>query len=87
MTQYSKLCLDTFLKDQGQLFDEPVAATYEEAEEFLEDCLAIVVNSLAEVRQYFEEAGIDIEEMSDNELEDACEVFPLSNGQYLIVEG
>ena len=33
---YSKECVETFLKQQGQLFDEPVAETYEEAEEFLE---------------------------------------------------
>ena len=32
---YSKECVETFLKQQGQLFDEPVAETYEEAEEFL----------------------------------------------------
>ena len=35
---YSKACVETFLKNQGQLFDEPVAETYEEAEEFLEEC-------------------------------------------------
>ena len=29
---YSKECVETFLKQQGQLFDEPVAETYEEAE-------------------------------------------------------
>ena len=38
---YSKECVETFLKQQGQLFDEPVAETYEEAEEFLEECMAI----------------------------------------------
>lgn len=27
---YSKACVETFLKNQGQLFDEPVAETYEE---------------------------------------------------------
>ena len=36
---YSKACVETFLKNQGQLFDEPVAETYEEAEEFLEECI------------------------------------------------
>ena len=40
---YSKECVETFLKQQGQLFDEPVAETYEEAEEFLEECMAVVV--------------------------------------------
>ena len=40
MEEYSEECLDTFLARQGQLFDEPVAGTREEAEAFLEDCLA-----------------------------------------------
>ena len=42
---YSKECVETFLKQQGQLFDEPVAETYEEAEEFLEECMAVVVKN------------------------------------------
>jgi len=87
MNEYSELCIEIFLKNQGQLFDEAVAETYAEAEAFLEDCMAITVDSLAEVRAYLDEAGMDIDGMSDEELEDACEVFPLPNGQYLIVEG
>ena len=59
----------------------------EEAEAFLEDCMAAVVDSLKEVREYFEENGMDVEGMSDEELEEAGEVFPLPGGQYLIVEG
>ena len=31
MYEYSQECLETFLKKQGQLFDEPVAETLEEA--------------------------------------------------------
>ena len=34
---------------QGQLFDEPVAETLEEAEAFLEDCMAVIADSLDEV--------------------------------------
>ena len=45
MSDYSEVCLKTFLKDQGKLFDEPVAGTLEEAEAFLEDCMAVVVDS------------------------------------------
>ena len=41
---YTRECLETFLKDQSQLFDEPVAETLEEAEEFLEDCMDVVVD-------------------------------------------
>ena len=33
---YDKEVLECFLKNQGQLFDEPVAETLEEADEFLE---------------------------------------------------
>ena len=87
MSTYSKECLETFLKNQGQLFDEPVAETLEEADEFLDDCMAVVVDSLEEVREYFEENGADISDMSDEELEEASEVFALPSGQYLIVEG
>lgn len=86
MSNYSKLCVETFLKNQGQLYDEPVAETYEEAEEFLEDCMAVVVKSLKEVRRYLDEAGMDVEGMSNKELLEASEVFPLEDGKYLIVE-
>lgn len=84
---YTEESVETFLKNQGQLFDEPVAETYEEAEAFLEDCMAVVVDSLKEVRKYLDEIGADVEGMSMEELEDASEVFPLPGGQYLIVEG
>lgn len=87
MNEYSEECLLTFLKKQSQLFDEPVAETLEEAEAFLEDCMAVVVDSLDEVREYFEENGADVESMSQDELEETSEVFALANGQYLIVEG
>ncbi|MDY5846718.1 MAG: glyoxalase [Bariatricus sp.] len=87
MYEYDEECLHTFLKKQSQLFDEPVADTLEEAEAFLEDCMAVVVDSIKEVREYFEESGADIDGMSDEELEEASEVFELPNGQYLIVEG
>ena len=87
MYEYDEECLRTFLKMQSQLFDEPVADTLEEAEAFLEDCMAVIVDSVREVREYFEESGADVEGMSDEELEDASEVFELPNGQYLIVEG
>lgn len=87
MYEYDEDCLKVFLKNQEQLFDEPVAETLEEAEAFLEDCMAVVVDSINEVREYFDENGADVEGMSDEELEDASEVFALPNGQYLVVEG
>ena len=87
MNGYDELCLKVFLKNQEQLFDEPVAETLEEAEGFLEDCMAVVVDSLDEVREFFDEEGMDASGMSDEELEEASEVFALPDGKYLIVEG
>jgi len=84
---YSEECLEVFLKNQSQLFDEPVAYNLEEAEAFLEDCFAVALDSLDEVRAYFEEGGVDIEGMSEEELLEASEVFTLPLGGYLIVEG
>ena len=77
---YTEECIYTFLKNQGQLFDEPVAETYEEAEEFLEDCMAVVLDSLKEVKQYLDELGADVDGMSLEDIRDASEVFELPDG-------
>ena len=87
MNEFDEECLNVFLENQSQLFEEAVAETLEDAEAFLEDCMAVVVDSLDEVRDYFEENGADIAEMTDDELEEASEVFPVSDGRYLVVEG
>ena len=84
---YTEECINTFLEKQGQLFPQPVAESYEAAEAFLEDCMAAVVNSIAEVREYLEDMGAVVDGMTDEELEDASEVFALPDGTYLIVEG
>ena len=87
MYEYEEEILEIFLKMQGQLFDEPVAETLEEADEFLDDCMAAVVDSVAEVREYFEESGADVDGMSDEELLDAAEVFAIPDGRFLSGEG
>lgn len=87
METYKEEYVLTFLKNQEQLFEEPIAETFEEAEAFLEDCLAVVVDSLKEVREFLEEEGLDVEGLSDKELEEQSEVFRLPDGKYLIVEG
>lgn len=84
---YTEECINTFLEKQGQLFPQPVAESFEEAEAFLEDCMAAMVDSIDEVREYLDEMGADVEGMSDEELEEASEVFALPDGKYLIVEG
>ena len=84
---FTEECINTFLENQEQLIPQAVAESYEAAEAFLEDCMAQVVDSIEEVREYLEESGADVEGMSDEELEDASEVFALPDGKYLIVEG
>ena len=79
--------LDCFLENQLQLFPDKVAETLEEAEDFLVDCMAVVVDSVDEVIEYFEEEGMDTEGMRDDEILDADEVFDIGDGRYLIVVG
>lgn len=87
MGTYDEECLEVFLKMQTQLFREEVASNMEEAEEFLEDCMAVVCENIEEVKDYLEESGMDVAGMSNQEIEEASEVFPLSDHRYLIVEG
>ena len=87
MYNYDDEVIEVFLEKQEQLFPEIVAETPEEAEEFLEDCMAVVCKNLREVKEYFDEAGTDISGMSDEDILDACEVFELPSGRFLIVEG
>lgn len=87
MHEYDDAVLKCFLKNQLQLFPEKVAETMEEAESFLEDCLAVVVDSAEEVVEFFEEEGIDMEDADEDEILEAAEVFDVGDGRYLIVEG
>ena len=87
MYNYDEEVLEVFLEKQLQLFPEEVAETPEEAEEFLDDCMAVVCKNLREVKEYFDEAGTDISGMSDDEILEASEVFALPSGRFLIVEG
>lgn len=85
--EYDELVLKTFLENQLQLFPEPVVDSLDEAEFFLEDCLAVVCKNKKQVKEYFEEAGLDIYEMSEDELMEQSEIFAIPDGRYLIVEG
>ena len=87
MHEYDDKVLQCFLDHQMQLFPEPVAGTIEEAEAFLEECMAVVVNSAEEVYDYFEEEGVDMEEADRDEILEASEVFEIGDGRFLIVEG
>ena len=86
MRTYDEECLEYFLEHQEQLLPERVAETLEEADEFLEDCMAVVAKNIKEVRDYFDDQGADIAGMSNDELKEASEVFALPSGRFLIVE-
>ena len=77
MANFSKECIETFLNKQLQLFDEKVAETPQEAEEFLEDNLAVVLDSIEDVRDYLDESGMDAAQLSKDEILQASEVFAL----------
>jgi predicted AlkP superfamily phosphohydrolase/phosphomutase len=85
--EFSDECLDTFLEKQSQLFDEPVASNREEAEAFLEDCMAQILPNIKAVRKFLDESGMDVEGLSTDDLEEQSEIFPLPDGTYLVVEG
>lgn len=87
MPDFDDAVLECFLDKQLQLFPEPVAETLEEAKDFLEDYMAVVVESVDEVIEYFEDEGIDIEGAMDDEILEADEVFDVGDGRYLIVQG
>ena len=82
---FDKDVINCFLENQSQLFDEDVASTPEEAQDFLEDAMAEVVDSLEEVIEYFDEMGVDTDGLSEDEIEQQAEVFKLSDGRYLVV--
>ena len=84
--EYDEACVEAFLEQQLQLFPEKVAENFEEAEAFLEDCMAVVCRNRDEVMAYLEEE-MDIVGMSPEEILDAEEVFSIGDGRYLIVEG
>ena len=84
---FDEKVLQCFLDNQLQLYPEPVAETLEGAESFLEECMAVVVNSVGEVWEFFEEEGVDMEGADEEEILEADEVFEIGDGRYLIVEG
>ena len=87
MQTYDRETLEVFIENQTQLFDEEIVSSLEEAEEFLEDCMAVVCKNIKEVRDYFDDAGMDIAGMSNEELLEQSEIFELPDGKFLIVEG
>lgn len=87
MRAFDDRVLNCFLEKQLQLFPEKVAETADEAEEFLEECMAVVADSREDVFRFFEEEGVDTEGASQDGILSAAEVFDVGDGRYLIVEG
>ena len=46
MNEFDEECLQCIFENQSQLFEEAVAETLEDAEGFLEDCMAVVRKTL-----------------------------------------
>ena len=86
MHEYDEAVLNCFLENQLQLVPEKVAENIDEAEAFLEECVAVVVDSIDEVWDYFDAQGVDLEGQEKEEIVDAPEVFDIGDGRYLIVE-
>ncbi len=87
MHEFDDAVLECFLENQLQLFPERVAENLEAAESFLEECMAVVVDSVEEVIEFFEEEGLDLDGAMGDEILEAAEVFEVGDGRYLIVEG
>ena len=75
-----------FFGEPASALPEKVADNIDEAEAFLEDCMAVVVDSLEEVWQYFDDEGVDLEGQEKEAITEAPEVFEIGDGRYLIVE-
>ena len=82
---FEKDVLNYFLENQGQLFDEEIASTPDEASDFLEESMSVVVENIEEVIEYFDEMGVDTEGMSEDEIRQQSEVFELPDGRFLVV--
>ena len=48
--------------------------------------MAQVFQDIEEVREYLREAGMDIEELSEEDIKEVLEVFSIPDGRYLVVE-
>ena len=86
MHEFDEVVLQCFLDNQEQLFSKVVMDTFEEAEDFLLDSMAVIVNGVKEVVEFFEETGIDMDGMDEDDILEASEVFDIGDGRYLIVE-
>lgn len=85
--QFDDAVIQCFLNHQLQLFPEAVTESPEEAKHFLEECMAVVVDSPEAVLEYFDAEGIDVDGADPDTILEAEEVFEIGDGRYLVVEG
>ena len=85
-SEYDNEVIECFLENQLQLFPEEVAINLEEAEVFLEDCLAQVFDTKEDAILYIKD-GMDVDDLTDEEILLQPEVFSIPDGRYLVVEG
>ena len=79
--------IQIFLDQQEKLLGKKIFENQEDAEEFLEECMAQVCSTIAQVREYLDDAGMDVEGLTDEELLEAEEVFVIPGTGFLVVEG
>lgn len=85
MADYSKECIKVFLEEQSKLFDGIVAQTVNEARGVLGENLAVELDTLEEVKEYLDDAGMDITGMTDEEIISQSEVFSMPSGRFLVI--
>lgn len=86
MQQITKEAAQFFLDNQNRLYDMPVAENIDAAMEFLEDCMAMVFEDLKELKAYWKEEGVDMMELTDQEILESLEVFKMPDDRILLVE-
>lgn len=85
MYEFEEIYLEAFIANQEQLFSERVANTLIEADIFLSDCMAEIMDSIEGVQEFLEEMGMDVVDMTPQELKEAAEVFEMPDGKFLVV--
>lgn len=84
MGEIDGVCAKFFYENQERLFPKKLVHNTDEAQAFLEDCMALVLDSRKELEDYMKDEGIDTSDYED--ITEALEVFSLPDGRYLYVE-
>ncbi len=84
---FEEKIIQIFLEQQEKLLGKKIFDNEEDAGEFLEECMAQICNTMDQVREYLDDAGMDVEGMTNEELLEAEEVFVIPGVGFLVVEG